>query len=432
MGIILIFRNGNGLIFIFVLHREKYASQQLFSFMLPAFGNVSYANILYKRRNFVKIVVAPNAFKGSLSATEAAMAMAEGITQILPGAEVVQVPVADGGDGLVDVAVEALHGERRSLEVTGPRNSPVKADFCYVKSMDLVTVEMALASGLALLPEDLKDPTLTTTFGTGELIRAGLDLGVGRIDVGIGGSATNDGGIGMAQALGVRFLDRDGRALPGIGSSLGAITEIDLSGLDPRVKETTFEAVCDVDNPLCGPKGASAVYGPQKGASPAQVETLDQGLANLAGLIQKQIGLDVIDLPGAGAAGGLGAGLHAFLGAKLCKGIDLIFELVGLDKKLTGAELVFTGEGQIDFQTVFGKAPGGVGVAAKTRGIPCFAIAGAVGKDLGDLHETGISAVFSLCPGPMTLEASMKNAKDHLARVTQQAFRAFLAGRKSQ
>jgi glycerate kinase len=307
----------------------------------------------------------------------------------------------------------------------------VQADFCYVKSMDLVTVEMALASGLALLPDELRDPTLTTTYGTGEVIRAGLDLGVKRINVGIGGSATNDGGIGMAQALGIRFLDKAGRELPGIGASLGDIAEIDLSGLDPRVKETTFGAVCDVDNPLCGPKGAAAVYGPQKGASPAQVEALDRGLRNLADVIQKQMGLEVADMPGAGAAGGLGAGLSAFLGAKLCRGIELIFELVGLNDKLTGADLALTGEGQIDFQTVFGKAPGGVGVAAKAQGIPCFAIAGAVGENLGDLHDTGISAVFSLCTGPMTLEESMKQSKENLARVTQQAVRAFLAGRNT-
>jgi glycerate kinase len=382
-----------------------------------------------KEEKTMKIVVAPNAFKGSLSAAEAARAMAAGITAILPAAEVVQVPVADGGDGLVDVAVEALDGERRTLEVTGPRNHPVAADFCYVKSRDLVTVEMALASGLALLPDAQKDPTLTTTYGTGELIRAALDLGVQRIDVGIGGSATNDGGIGMAQALGARFLDQDGRELPGIGASLTAIAAIDLAGLDPRIKTTRFEAVCDVDNPLCGPNGAAAVYGPQKGARPEQVEELDRGLRNLAAVIRKQTGLDVAAMPGAGAAGGLGAGLHAFLGAKLRKGIDIIFELVGLEEKLTGADLVFTGEGQIDCQTVFGKAPGGVGAAAKARGIPCLAIAGAVGKKLGDLHTTGIDAVFSLCTGPTTLAASMQAAGENLSRVTQQALRAYLAGR---
>jgi glycerate kinase len=379
----------------------------------------------------MKIVAAPNAFKGSLTATEAAAAMAAGIRNVLPTAEIVQVPVADGGDGLVDVAVEALDGERRTLTVTGPRNDPVAADYCYVPAIGLVTVEMALASGLALLPDDQRDPMRTTTYGTGELIRAGLDLGVKQINVGIGGSATNDGGIGMAQALGARFLDPDGRELPGIGASLNQIAVIDLSGLDGRIEATRFEAVCDVDNPLCGPRGAAAVYGPQKGAGPAQVEALDRGLMNLAAVIRQQMGREVADMPGAGAAGGLGAGLHAFLGAELRQGIDIIFELVGLEKKLAGAQLVLTGEGQIDFQTVFGKAPGGVGAAAKAHGIPCLAIAGSVGVELGDLHATGIDAVFSLCTGPTTLEAAMRDAGENLARVTQQALRCFLTGRKS-
>jgi glycerate kinase len=248
--------------------------------------------------------------------------------------------------------------------------------------------------------------------------------------VGIGGSATNDGGIGMAQALGARFLDKNGKELPGIGSSLASIAEIDLSGLDPRIKKTRFEAVCDVDNPLVGPKGAAYVYGPQKGATPEQVEELDRGLKNLAYVIKKQLGLDVADMPGAGAAGGLGAGLHAFLGAELRKGIDLIFELVGLNEKLSGADLALTGEGQIDFQTVFGKAPGGVGEAAKAQGVPCFAIAGSVGEELGDLHNIGINAVFSLCTGPVTLEEAMKNSRKHVERVTEQSVRAFLAGQK--
>ncbi len=379
----------------------------------------------------MKIVAAPNAFKGSLTATEAAAAMAAGIRNVLPTAEIALVPVADGGDGLVDVAVEALNGERRTLTVTGPRNEPVAAEYCYVPARSLVTVEMALASGLALLLDDLRDPTLTTTYGTGELIRAGLDLGVTHIDVGIGGSATNDGGIGMAQALGARFLDQDGRELPGIGASLNAIAAIDLTGLDPRIETTRFEAVCDVDNPLCGPQGAATVYGPQKGASPEQVEELDRGLGNLAAVIKKQMGREVADMPGAGAAGGLGAGLHAFLGADLRRGIDLIFELVGLEENLANADLVLTGEGQIDFQTVFGKAPGGVGAAAKAHGVPCLAIAGSVGADLGDLHATGIDAVFSLCTGPTTLKAAMRDAGENLARVTQQALQCFLTGRKS-
>ncbi|MEA1924113.1 MAG: glycerate kinase [Pseudomonadota bacterium] len=380
----------------------------------------------------MKIVLAPNAFKGSLTAAEAALAMETGIKKILPRAEVVRVPVADGGDGLVDVAVEALNGEIRTLFVSGPLKGKgrIEANYAYVKSLNLVTVEMALASGLALLPKELQDPTQTTTFGTGELIKAGLDLGAKEINVGIGGSATNDGGIGMAQALGVLFLDKDGRELPGIGESLAAIAKIDISGLDSRIKATTIKAVCDVENRLCGPQGAAFIYGPQKGATPKQILELDDGLKNLAQRIKIDLGIDVANMPGAGAAGGLGAGLHAFLGAQLCRGIELIFALVGLDEKLAGADLVLTGEGQIDFQTVFGKAPGGVGAAAKAQGIPCFAIAGSIGKELGDLHESGINAIFSLCPGPISLAESIKLSRENLVRVTEQALRAFLAGRR--
>ena len=379
----------------------------------------------------MKIVLAPNAFKGSLTATEAALAMEAGIKKILPRAEVVRVPVADGGDGLVDVAVEALNGEIRSLVVCGPLKGTLEANYGYVKSLNLVMVEMALASGLALLPDELQDPTLTTTYGTGELIKAGLDLGARQINVGIGGSATTDGGIGMAQALGALFLDENGRELPGIGKSLAAIAKIDISGLDPRIgAATTIKAVCDVDNRLYGPQGAAFVYGPQKGATPKQVQELDDGLKNLAQRIKIDLGVDVENMPGAGAAGGLGAGLYAFLGAQLCRGIDLIFDLVGLDEKLSGADLVLTGEGQIDFQTVFGKAPGGVGAAAKAQGIPCFAIAGSIGKELGSLHESGINAIFSLCPGPISLAESMKLSRENVTRVTEQALRAFLAGRK--
>ena len=378
----------------------------------------------------MKIVLAPNAFKGSLTAAEAALAMEAGVKKILPRAEVVRVPVADGGDGLVDVAVEALNGEIRTLFVRGPLKGTLEANYAYVKSLNLVTVEMALASGLALLPQELQDPTLTTTYGTGELIKAGLNLGAREIDVGIGGSATTDGGIGMAQALGALFFDENGRELPGIGASLASIAKIDISGLDPRIKATTIKAVCDVDNRLYGPQGAAFVYGPQKGATPNQVQELDDGLKNLARRIKIDLGIDVENLPGAGAAGGLGAGLHAFLGAQLCRGIDLIFALVGLHEKLAGADLVLTGEGQIDFQTVFGKAPAGVGAAAKAQSIPCFAIAGSIGKELGSLHESGINAVFSLCPGPISLAESMKLSRENIARVTEQALRAYLAGRR--
>ncbi len=378
----------------------------------------------------MKIVAAPNAFKGCLTASEAALAMARGIAGVLPDAEVVRVPVADGGDGLVDVAVDALAGQPRVVTVAGPRNDPIDATFCHVPAMAFAAIEMALASGLALLPEDRRDPLVTTTLGTGQLIAAALDLGVSRIGVGIGGSATNDGGIGMAVALGIRFLDDQDRPVEPVGEALGRIVRIDMSGLDPRVSGVHFEAVCDVDNPLCGPDGAAHVYGPQKGATPEQVEALDAGLDNLAAVIKSDLGIDVRDLPGAGAAGGLGAGLCAFLGADLRRGVDLVLDIVGLDAKLEGADLALTGEGQIDFQTAFGKAPAGVGTMAKVRGVPCIAIAGGVGEGLEQLHHIGIDAVFSLCPGPVTLEEAMDNAGDYLARASEQVVRAYLAGQR--
>jgi glycerate kinase len=377
----------------------------------------------------MKVVVAPNAFKGCLSAGEAAAAMADGIAKAAPDAEIVRVPVADGGDGLVDVALEALAGEARTATVGGPLGRPVRARFCYVPAMDFAAIEMALTSGLALLPESQHDATRTTSRGTGELIAAALDLGVSRIAVGIGGSATNDGGIGMATALGFRFLDAEGAAVEPVGGALDRIRRIDASGVDPRVEDVRFEAICDVDNPLLGPRGASRVYGPQKGATPAQIEALDAGLANLAGVIEADLGIDVRDLPGAGAAGGLGAGLCAFLGAELRRGVDLVLDLVGLEQRLDGADLVLTGEGQIDFQTAFGKAPAGVAARARARNIPCLAIAGSVGENLGDLHAIGIDAVFSLCPGPVSLQQAMARGRHFLTRATEQAARGFLSGR---
>ncbi|MFO1127813.1 MAG: glycerate kinase [Rhodospirillales bacterium] len=377
----------------------------------------------------MKIVVAPNAFKGCLSASEAARAMADAVRRAFPDTEIVAVPVADGGDGLVDVAVEALGGTIRTAKVAGPFFEPREASFCYVEADRFAAVEMALASGLALVSPDRRDATRTTTRGTGELIAAALDLGVARIGVGIGGSATNDGGVGMASALGVRFLDAADQEIVPVGGELSRIDRIDMTGLDPRVRDVRIEAVCDVDNPLCGPNGAAHVYGPQKGASPQQVRLLDQGLAHLADIIGRDIGIHVRDMPGAGAAGGLGAGLHAFLGAEIRRGVDLVLDLVGLDAKLAGADLVLTGEGQIDFQTAFGKAPGGVGAAAKRRGIPCVAIAGGVGKGVASLTDVGIVAVFSLCAGPMTLEDAMAGAEPLLGAAAEQVARLFVAAR---
>jgi glycerate kinase len=378
----------------------------------------------------MKLVLAPNALKGCLTAAEAARAMARGVARAGPAIDIVQVPVADGGDGLAEVLVEALQGQRLTALVTGPRGDPVLAAFCHVPARRLAAIEMAAASGLALLPKDRRDPLLTTTLGTGQLIAAALDLGVSHLIVGIGGSATNDGGIGMAAALGVRFLDAGGAPVEPVGGALAAIRRIDPSGRDPRLAGVRIEAICDVDNPLLGERGAACVYGPQKGATPAQVRKLDAGLAHLAALIERDLGVDVRDLPGAGAAGGLGAGLKAFLQADLRRGVDLVLDLVGLDQQLRGADLVLTAEGQIDVQTAFGKAPAGVAERARALGVPCFALAGGVGGGLDALHALGIDAVFSLCPGPISLEQAMAAGADYLAAATEQAVRAFLAGRR--
>lgn len=375
----------------------------------------------------MKIVVAPNAFKGSLSATVAAASIARGVHRVFADAEIVQVPVADGGDGLVNVALEVFQGTRRDVTVTGPDFVPVTAPYCHAPDRQLAAIEMAQASGLALLPSSRRDPTRTTTLGTGELIRAALDTGASHILVGIGGSATNDGGIGAAAALGVKFLDQKGEPVPPTGGALSSIAHIDCNARDSRLENIRLEVACDVTNPLTGPTGAARVYAAQKGASPEQIEQLEQGLEHLAACIQRDLGIEVRSLVGGGAAGGLGAGLYAFLSAALRPGVDLILDLVELDRKLANADLVITGEGQIDFQTIFGKAPAGVAARAKAQGVPCIALAGSIGENLGDLHQHGLDAVFSICQGPLSLQQAMQTSETLLARAAEQTVRCFFA-----
>jgi glycerate kinase len=377
----------------------------------------------------LRIVAAPNAFKGSMNAVKAAEAMKKGILAVMPRCDVTCVPVADGGDGLTDVMLDALGGTRVEAMVSGPRMEPLSAPFCMVPSRKLAVVEMAKASGLALLPKARHDPTRTTTTGTGELIRAAMDNGATRIIVGIGGSATCDGGIGMAAALGYRFLDETGTPVEPVGGSLGAIASIDRQNVDPRLDGVSVSVACDVTNPLTGDNGASVVYSPQKGASPEQVTRLDTGLANLARVVQMDLGVAIADMPGAGAAGGLGGGLHAFVGADLKPGIDLVIDVVGLKDAIAGADLVLTAEGRIDRQTRFNKAPAGVARTAKAAGVPCIAICGGVGDGIESLYDIGIDAVFSICSGPQSLAAVMQDADGLLARQTEQVVRTFLAGR---
>lgn len=377
----------------------------------------------------MRIVAAPNAFKGSLNAVLAAEAMKKGILAATPRCEVACVPVADGGDGLTEVMLHGMGGQRIDVRVSGPRRKPVTAPYCLVPARQLAVVEMARASGLALLPESRQNPMQTTTYGTGELILAAMDRGAKRIIVGIGGSATCDGGIGMAAALGFRFLDDAGQPVEPVGGALGQISAIDKGQVDPRLAGLSVSTACDVTNPLTGPDGAAAVYAPQKGASPEQVAQLDAGLASLARVIQRDLGVDITDMPGSGAAGGLGGGLHAFLGAELKPGIDLVMDVVGLQAHLANADLILTAEGQIDAQTRFNKAPAGVARLAEQAGVPCIAICGGVGEDIRTLHDIGIDAVFSICSGPQTLAEAMGSAGELLTRCTEQVVRTFIAGR---
>jgi glycerate kinase len=376
----------------------------------------------------VKILIAANALKGCLSARQAADAIEAGIVRALPDAGIEKIPVADGGDGLLDVLATALEAEWHRELVSGPLGGPVEAAFLYCPGKKLAIIEMAAAAGLALLIPEQADPLSASSHGVGELIAAALALGAGQIVLGIGGSATNDGGTGLASALGARFLDAGGRDLPGNGAALQLIRHIDLSGLDPRLKHTELSVACDVDNPLLGDDGAARVYAPQKGATPTQVEQLESGLHNLADVIKSELHRDVSDLPGAGAAGGMGAGLLAFFNARLKPGAQLVLELLDVEKSVATADLVMTCEGRLDEQTRFGKAPAVVARTALAHGVPCIALAGQLGEGALHLGEVGIQAAFSLCPGPLSLEDALKNAPRLLADSAEQAFRCFHAG----
>jgi glycerate kinase len=389
----------------------------------------------------MRVVLAPNALKGSCSAAAAADAMAEGVLSVDPGIDIVKAPVADGGDGLLAVAAEVIGAELRRFQVTGPDFDPVQAVMGWEPRTRCAVVEMALASGLALLDGRALNPEATTTVGTGELLRAALDLGAERIIIGIGGSATNDGGIGMASALGWRFLDEDGASVPPTGGGLSRIQRVDGTGVDRRLSGVRIDVICDVDNPLAGPNGASRVFAPQKGASVAQVQRLDRGLQHLADVVARELvsgysGLphaqpELSALPGAGAAGGLGFGLVAFCGARLRPGADVVLDMVDFDGLLEEADLVLTSEGRIDSQTAAGKAPAAVAARAHRIGLPCIAIAGGLGEGYRVLHEIGVEAAFSLCPGPIGLEEAQAQARTLLSACTEQVIRLFLAGHRA-
>ncbi|WP_026695874.1 glycerate kinase [Peribacillus kribbensis] len=364
----------------------------------------------------MKIVIAPDSFKESLSALEAADSIERGFKKVMPYAEYVKVPMADGGEGTVQSLVDATGGEIIYKTVTGPLGEPADAFFGLLGNKKSAVIEMAAASGLHLVPLEKRNPLLTTTRGTGELIAAALDHGVNHIIIGIGGSATNDGGAGMAKALGARLLDEEGIDIGEGGGSLSRLASIDLSGFDPRLESIEIEVACDVDSPLTGAKGASAIFGPQKGADAGMIAELDRNLSHYAAIIKRDLGKNILEVPGSGAAGGLGGGLLAFLPAELKRGVNIVMEAVRLSQIVEGADLVITGEGRIDGQTIFGKTPIGVAKTAKQFGVPVIGIAGTVSSDSDIVHDHGIDAVFSILPGVVALDDAFKHAGDFVER----------------
>jgi glycerate kinase len=363
----------------------------------------------------MKFVLAPDSFKESMTAKNAALAMEKGIKKVFPNAECVIVPMADGGEGTVESLVSFSNGEMIKTEVIGPLGKKIIAEYGLLGEGQTAVIEMASASGLGLIKLEDRNPLLATTYGTGQLIRDALDKGVSRFLIGIGGSATNDGGMGMLQALGVSFKDRNGDELSFGGGALDQLHSIDMSGLDERIKTAQIDVACDVTNPLIGENGASAIFGPQKGASPEMVNLLDRNLSHFAEVIKTQLGQDIAYIEGAGAAGGLGAGLMAFLHARLKKGIDLVIEYTGLEEKVKGADFCFTGEGSIDGQTLFGKTPYGVAKIAKKHSVPVIAFAGRIGDGVDPLYNNGFHAIIGILKGVTSLEEALQSGEENLA-----------------
>ena len=367
----------------------------------------------------MKIVIAPDSYKESLSATEVAQAIEKGFREIFPDAEYVSVPVADGGEGTVEAMIAATNGALQYAAVTGPLGETVNA--CWGISGDGTTafIEMAAASGLALVPPAQRNPLTTTSRGTGELILAALDKGARNIIIGIGGSATNDGGAGMVQALGARLVDANGTDIGYGGGSLVALNHIDTSGLDPRLKHCAIRVACDVTNPLVGETGASRIFGPQKGATEAMIVELDTNLGHFADVIKASLRIDVKNMPGAGAAGGMGAALTAFLGAELRSGIEIVTQALHLEEHIHDCTLVVTGEGRLDSQSIHGKVPVGVASVAKKYHKPVIGIAGSLTRDVAVVHQYGIDAVFSVLNSIGTLEEAFRNASDNIYRASR-------------
>lgn len=379
----------------------------------------------------MRIVIAPDSFKGCLNALNVAIAMRRGVQRVYPESVIDMIPMADGGEGTVDAILSAVHGEKIEVNVTDPLGRSIGAVYGLIDNGATAIIEMAAASGLTLLRAEERDPRITSTQGTGELIRDALDRGVKKILLGIGGSATNDGGAGLAVALGVRLLDAQSKELPQGGAALANLVSIDMSEIDPRLSEVQIEVACDVQNPLCGPEGASAVYGPQKGATPEDIRVMDVALQNFGERLSELAGTNLLELAGGGAAGGLGAGVVGFLGAKLRSGSQMVLDVTNADERIQHANLVLTGEGKTDFQTAYGKVPVGVAALAKKYNAPVLAISGSVEGPPDLLADQGVVSCFSVAEGPATLEEAFLKAEEQLERAVWRVLTVWKLGQES-
>jgi len=375
----------------------------------------------------MKIVIAPDSFKECLSATQVAQAISEGIKRIVHDAEITCIPVADGGEGTVEALVIATGGRIVRTSSVDALNRPIQSFYGVLGDGKTVVIEMAAASGIELLAPEERNPLITSTFGTGLLIKAALDAGFTEIIIGIGGSATNDGGAGMAQALGFGLFDQAGLPLNFGGGSLNKLHTIDCSKVHPILGKAKITIACDVQNPLLGPSGATTIYGPQKGATPEMLDALEENMTHFSRILYQELGINVSEIPGAGAAGGLGAGLMAFCNAEMASGFELVSKLTNLEKHIREASLVFTAEGKIDSQTAFGKTVSGVAQLGKKHQVPVIALAGIVTDDLTELYEQGITAVFAIGNQPMSLQESKARATELLADTSEQIMRTVLA-----
>ncbi|KLU67984.1 glycerate 2-kinase [Desulfosporosinus acididurans] len=379
----------------------------------------------------MRIVIAPDSFKGCLNATKVALAMQKGARRVFPEAQIDLIPMADGGEGTVEAVLNAVKGRKIEVKAKDPIGRQISAFYGLIENDKTAIIEMAAASGLPLLRAEERNPRITSTQGTGELIRDALDRGVKKILLGIGGSATNDGGAGLAAALGVKLLNSQGEELPPGGAALANLQDIDVSELDSRLAEVQCEVACDVQNPLCGPEGASAVYGPQKGAKPEDIRILDAALLNFGEKLSKLSGTNLLELPGGGAAGGLGAGLVGFLGAKLRPGSQMILDVAKAEEKIKHADLVLSGEGMTDFQTAYGKVPVGVAALAVKYKVPVVVISGAVEGQPDLLGDYGVNCCFSVSEGPGTLEEAFSKGEVQIERTVWRILTVWKLGAES-